>query len=404
VRRLHAKKRWWLVAVLSMLAAAALTVGASAATVGQTTFPMIAGQNQTVGTVTVDVVDSTTVTVSYATNSGWCMTQTHVDVVTNTTDFPLNKSGNPQVGLFPQGTTFTPNCVSTAGPYTFTINTTGNLYVAAHAVVWDKNSQTSFDVVSHAGSAVTAFNGSPVSQTAVAANEPFTYPDCNTYSPSDTAQSLWDTGIGTTAFNAFNSAGADWIWPTLNPRDPITGEYADFTETFSISGLPVSGSLLITADNGYKASVNGGSVGSAQLGPGFPSTLLETVVPGAPQTGDWGVASQGWQTVETWPVSGLKTGSNSLVVTAADEYMWNDGGYLGADFYDAGYDPVGGPITPDPAPGVGSADGSLCTNPGYNPGGVIYKLSVSQYTTSATSWGGNTAFNGGSWATYYTVP
>jgi hypothetical protein len=186
--------------------------------------------------------------------------------------------------------------------------------------------------------------------------------------------------------------GADWIWNAPYPLNPVTGEVVDFSDTFTVpAGFPIiGGSLMITGDNAYEAKVNGGTVGQAQLGNGFPGTLRETVVPGAPQTGDWGVASQGWQSVETYPLSGLTVGANTLAITAANEYLNNGTTFSGPDFYLNAWDPSGGSIIAD-------SDGNdRC----INPAGLIYKLSVQSATSSATGWGSGIAFQGGSWATY----
>lgn len=388
-------------ALLALIAALTISASASAATNGTYTFHLVAGQNTVAGQVDV-VVNSGSVAVTYTADAGFCITQTHVDVVTSPSLFPVNKQGNPMIGLFPKGEAFSP-CVTSAGPYNFTLNTGGALYVAAHAVVW--NGLETTNVVSRVGSPVTGFNGAAVTGTAVAANEPFNYPNCGSYTPDDTSMSLWDSGIGSTAFNAFQAAGADWIWPTLNPVNPIAGEYAQFTETFNVGTGPIdNASLWITADNAYSADLNGSSVGeSISAGPAFPGELRENVGSG-PQVGDWGVASQGWQHADQFTGLSLVPGTNTLVVTAADEYMqagldnylnWGGSGYLTS-------------ISPDPTPGTGlPADGSTCFDPGYNPGAVIYALSFSQYTTVNTGWGGGTqsrGFGGNSWATYYTIP
>lgn len=394
-----------LAALFALVVALTVSASASAATNGTYSFDLMAGQSIVAGQVDV-VVSTGSVAVTYQADPGFCIAQTHVDVVNNTADFPQNKPGSPMIGQFPQGEAFSP-CVTTTPTYTFTLDTSGPVYVAAHAVVW--NGLTTTNVVSRAGSPVTAFNGTGVTGSAVAADEPFNYPNCTYYTPDDTFDSLWDNGIGSTAHNAFQAAGADWIWPTKDPVNPIQGEYAQFTETFSVGTGPIeSASLRITADNAYSADLNGAFIGkSISAGPAFPTELRENVGAG-PQNEAWGVASQGWQKADLINGLSLVPGTNTLVVTAADEYMqagldnylnWGGTGYLTS-------------ISPDPTPGTGlPADGSTCFNPGYNPGAVIYALSFSQYTQGNTGWAGGTApagttlmpFGGGSWATYFTI-
>lgn len=375
----------------------ALTIGVStAAAVNSQTYDLYAGQTTLVGTVTVTELSSTSLTVTYNMNAGYCLTQTHVAVASTPAGIPQTKTGNPIPGQFPQGETFS-SCVTTAGPYTFTGLTKGAVVVAAHAVVWDEGSLQTTTVVSGTNTDVTNVNGTAVTQKAVAANEPFNYPNCSSYTPDDTNPSLWDTGIGTTAFNLFSGAGADWIWATPNPIEPILGDIVDFQQGFTVpSGFQLGGTLTITADNAYSAMLNSTTLGhSISMGPGFPGTLREDVGSG-PQQGDWGVASQGWQHVDTYTLSGLSAGSNTLKVTAADEYM-----NAGDDYLGWGGTTYNSTVYPDPTPGTGlPADGSVCFDPGYNPAGLIYSLSVGTYTHSDTAWGGTNGFSGANWATY----
>lgn len=379
----------------------ALTIGASTASASSyptTTRNLYAGQTTLVGTVTVTQTAPGTIAVSYQMNAGYCLTQTHVYAGT-LANVPETKTGNPIPGQFPQGETFS-SCVTTAGPYTFT-GLPLNVVVAAHAVVWDEGSLQTTTVVSGTNTDVTNVNGSAVTQKAVAANEPFNYPNCSSYTPDDTNPSLWDTGIGTTASSLFSGAGADWIWAAPNPIQPILGDIVDFQQGFTVpAGFQLGGTLTITADNAYSAMLNSTTLGhSISMGPGFPGTLREDVGSG-PQVGDWGVASQGWQHVDTYTLSGLSAGSNTLEVTAADEYM-----NAGDDYLGWGGTTYNSTVNLDPTPGTGlPADGSVCFNPGYNPAGLIYSLSVGTYTHSDTAWGasavGETPFSGSNWATY----
>lgn len=339
--------------------------------------------------------------VKYLTTEDWCLTETHLHVADSLAGIP-QKNGNPPPGKFDYAMEH--DCVT---EYTYPIDLNGwtpgtGLYIAAHAVVWDKTSETSTAVFSSTNTDITEVNGTPSPGKAFLAMEPFNYPSCVSYTPDDTNKSLWDDGIGLAAFNFFSAApAADWIWNTANPENPILGDVVKFQETFSVPGLPVGGTLYVTADNAYKAMLNSTDVGSAQLGPGFSGTLKETLVTPPPQQGDWGVASQGWQSVETYPLSGLVSGENSLMITAANEYMWNDIGYSGPDYYYGSFDPSGGSVNPDPFPGTGI--GGTTEGDGYcrNPAGLIFKATVNYYARSETAWGDGPGFSGKNWAMYF---
>ncbi len=91
---------------------------------------LIAGQNILVGTVTVEVV-GTNYEITYTiTNDGYCLTETHLSVVTAKTNFPLNNAGNPVIGHFEYSESH--DCVSS---YTYTVPTSKGTFIAAHAVV-----------------------------------------------------------------------------------------------------------------------------------------------------------------------------------------------------------------------------------------------------------------------------
>jgi hypothetical protein len=332
------------------------------------------------------------------TDPNWCITETHLAVATSPDDIPQTKKGNPIPGQFEYYDVN--DCIT---EYTYKIGLADNgwtagtaIVIAAHAVVWDKTSETEMVIFSNTNTDITQVNGAPVTSKAVEANEPFNYPNCRYYTPDDTFKSLWDDGIGAAAFNIFNaSPTADWIWNSLNPENPIWGDVVTFEEPFDVPGLPITGTLYITADNGYSIMLNDTLIGQAQLGPGFPDTLMETV-DALPQQGDWGVASQGWQSVEAYLLNGLMSGDNTLAITAANEYMWNDGGYWGPDYYYGSYDPAGPPVNPDPFPGTGIDGDGICRN----PAGLIFKASVDYYTRSETGWGAGMDFPGKNWATY----
>lgn len=369
------------VAALFALAVTALTIGVSSASALEPTVTqnLIAGQNQVVGSVIATPLSSTSLKVEYKMNTGWCLTQTHVAAGT-LAQIPKTKTGNPIPGQFPQGDTFS-TCQDSAGPYTFT-GLPNPAYVAAHAVVWDESSLATTTVVSRPG--VTTGLGP-----AVAATEPgvgVSYPACPA-GDNDAIPSLWDGNAKLLGGSTPNWGSADWIWTTPYPLTPVAGEVATFSDGFTVpAGFQLGGTLTITADNAYSATLNSTLLGhSISLGPGFPGTLMENA-----QVGSWGVASQGWQLVNQYPLSGLKAGANTLNVTAANEYMYPDDSYLN---WDNGAQTYLGSISIDP-------DGATQC---INPAGLIYKLEAGTYTHSETAWGAGTGFAGANWATYFTV-
>ena len=368
------------VAALFALVVTALTIGVSTASaVTPAQVSLIAGQNQVVGTVDI----SGNLQVSFTMNAGWCLTETHVYAGPES-GVPVTKTGNPIPGKFPLGDTFS-TCVGSAGPYTFG-PLTGPVVVAAHAVVWDKSSLTTTTVVSRPG--VTVGSGS-----AVAAIEPgvgVSYPACPA-GDDDAIPSLWDSNAKLLGGATPNWGSADWIWTTPYPLTPVSGEVATFSDGFTVpAGFQLGGTLTITADNAYSATLNSTLLGrSISLGPGFPGTLRENIGSG-PQVGDWGVASQGWQLVNQYPLTGLVAGANTLHVTAANEYMSPDDSYLN---WDAGAQSYLGSISIDP-------DGATQC---INPAGLIYKLEAGTYTHSETAWGDGLPFAGANWAMYIPV-
>lgn len=90
---------------------------------------LIAGQNQYAGTVRVTKVDAETLEVVFQAAPGFCITETHLDVAADPSEFPVNGGGNPKIGNFEyQGSHY---C---EGQVVYTVPATGT-YIAAHAVV-----------------------------------------------------------------------------------------------------------------------------------------------------------------------------------------------------------------------------------------------------------------------------
>ncbi|MBN1855344.1 MAG: hypothetical protein JW846_00125, partial [Dehalococcoidia bacterium] len=160
------------------------------------------------------------------------------------------------------------------------------------------------------------------------------------------AVEAWEHSAWSTAKTLF-ATDADWVWNSYRVLEPVDGEVVDFRHEFVVAGTPEAGQLIVTADNGYEAYLNGTFVGSAQVtdfdGTDWQDSLLYY---------SW-VDGQNWQSVETWDVSTLLVpGVNTLILETANEYMGPDD---------------------SPAQNTGTIDS--------NPGGVIYEL---VFTTEPT--------------------
>lgn len=71
---------------------------------GSCTFPMLAGQDIDIGTVTLTWVTNSSVEVVYEiTDPLYCMYEIHLDLQADPDNFPHTKKGNPKVGLFAYG-------------------------------------------------------------------------------------------------------------------------------------------------------------------------------------------------------------------------------------------------------------------------------------------------------------
>ena len=106
-------------------------------TAGDTTdVTLIAGQNQPCGHITI-YSDGDFIYVTYYTDSGWTLTETHLMIVADPSDFIVNNAGNPKVGQFPFGDTGlnTDHSVTYAVPYPAGVVAGQTVYVGAHAVV-----------------------------------------------------------------------------------------------------------------------------------------------------------------------------------------------------------------------------------------------------------------------------
>lgn len=91
---------------------------------------LIAGQNMVAGSVTVSN-DATNLYVTYTTVNGWQIQKTHL-YVGKCSLIPTSGGGNPQVGLFPYQTTYSPRV--TTCTYTLPLSALDSCYcIASHA-------------------------------------------------------------------------------------------------------------------------------------------------------------------------------------------------------------------------------------------------------------------------------
>ena len=309
------------------------------------TYPLYAGQDWLVGEVLVknsadQVCVKFVITDLDAIAEGWGITETHVAIADEVSEIP-QKNGNPIPGQFSANDEYDP-AVTETGWICF--DHAGDAVIAAHAVV-------ALPEVSHvekhefcevSGTEATV-GGSP-------ATLAWVHPSWNA--------NLTENLPGT---------GADWIWNSYRVGQPVTGEIVEFTHAFAIVGVPTVGTLKITADNAFEASVNGSVVGDSEnlFGDWRTSDLTESYVAAS----SIGVSS--WATVRTFDVLGyLLAGANSLAVTGVNEQA--DSGTIDS-----------------------------------NPAGVIYRLCVESEEliidrpyADETAWGGEGDFPGANWATY----
>ncbi|MBR9700751.1 hypothetical protein GOV11_02700 [Candidatus Woesearchaeota archaeon] len=300
----------------------------------ETVYPLFAGQDIDVGTLTVDE-DGDNLVITYSTTGDWVMTETHLDVQCSTEEIPRTVKrgkknapdtyGGPIPGHFKYVAYHDPAVTE----WTETLerpDCDGNLIIAAHAVVRKE-----------------VVLGTPhttvVSDTSVQVTDGNIYTNLSLYPYNAIAawqHSAWISNVNPT----FAGSGATWIWESVYANDPLADEYVTFKKTFEIEGEPTAGTLRITCDNEYTATLNGLPVG----------------------------VDDNWKSVESYDVTSLlNAGSNTLEVIALN---WG---------------------TP------GSSTGS-------NPGACIFDLeadSIVREVYEETAWSNGTRFvPKGNWATY----
>jgi hypothetical protein len=368
-------KRIYLLAMV--VVAALLLVNPAFAEVTQTLYM---GQTTPVGTVTV-TNSGFDLTITYHTNAPYLLVETHLAVGPGLEDSTLvNNAGNPKVGLFPYGGPVTP--YSDTAVYNITV-TSFPVQIAAHAVVINTDAATPGQVVSdtsfmvtrsRAGDDPTPFAECIADSPAFRADEPLNYRSCPLFATDalqsgnddSTTPSVWDNRITGSGKAELQASGADWIWESAQVLDPVAGTVIRLEKNFNIDGYPLSGTLLIAADNGFQAYVN-------QISVQVSSTV----------SGDWKnsdlyqafVTQDGWEPIYNPAVGDwLQKGNNNLTIDAVNEHFNSDD-------------------SPNPCEGY----------PQNNPGGVIFLLKYCS-AQGQTAWGNGTSFPGSSWAMYFVYP
>lgn len=390
-------------------------------------YPLYAGQTMLVGYVYV-CSDGSSLTVTYDTSStGWLISETHLAVGDQLNDIP-QRNGNPPPGQFPYKSYHDPYVTtvsysipkSAIGP----IDVGDTVYIAAHAVVWDPNSgggSGTILVCSDGNETYTAYNNFVLGDDAgtITGNTPvragMAYPSAEPYGEQfDAVPSAWDDGVG--APFAGGSACADWIWEenlmevdgvVINQVvNPVHGDRVEFTDTFDLPPADsYSGTLYVSCDNAYEAYVNTTTPGNPLLWGQLGNVPNDPPYPEGPYPGpgwwtsdlyETSVNTDGWQSVESAPLTGLSQGPNYLFFRAANEYMAPDDQF----------NPTAGnariiDVYPEPYAFVPSAY--------INPAGIIWQAEINYYNEpdrDETAWGaqgpgpGGNPFPGKNWATY----
>jgi len=165
--------------------------------------------------------------------------------------------------------------------------------------------------------------------------------------------------------------------------DPWKGDIVDFTKAFALPGTPVSGTLWITADDGYEVSLNGNFVGNHGLLSGWRTSDLKYIyVPGH------GI----WKSVEKYDIGGkLTQGTNTLFIQTANRYMGCDNPVVRNSIVSADETLELTDTVVAPAGGVIAGCGSTCAEPkgtaDTNAGALKYEAYIcTESSTSADAW------------------
>ena len=180
------------------------------------------------------------------------MTETHLQVAETLDGIPQTKKKNPIPGQFDDSMDH--DCVQT---YTFevplgTFAVGAERVIAAHAVVWDMDSETTGKFFSDGDGSTKVTDGNVPAAiypySAVDAWEAFD-------DPSDDTPSLWDTLVDHTFVDA------DWIWESYRVVDWTVPQDVSFEHLFDVPGYPTGGGVYVATDNMYSASMNGAFLG-----------------------------------------------------------------------------------------------------------------------------------------------
>ncbi len=248
---------------------------------------LYAGQNWEIGKVLIknDVAGKICVkfvlTDQDAIDEGWIITGAHVAVASSIAGIPQNKNGNPIPGHFTINKPIDPGVTETEWfclDYAWTAGTP--IYIAAHANIElpEQSEIKPFCI----------YSGTDALIGATPATLAWVHP-------------LWNPNL------TIDLAPAQWIWNSERTLQPVTGEIVEFTHNFPLEGTPLTGTLAITADNGFEASLNGSLLGdSTNLTAGWQaSDLTEPWV-----STDAGIST--WATVRTFAVGALLGANNTL--------------------------------------------------------------------------------------------
>ncbi len=233
-------------------------------------------------------------------------------------DIPVDSTGTPALDKFRYSYVFkdgeTSHAFAPVDISGVTSTDVGQIFVSAHATVEKKNVQTCSWVYSGDGGDTFKATSNPKLGADVSSTPK---------TRSGTAVPAWAPGAdsalylrGTSSSSLFKFTKANWIWESYRVVDPWKGDIVDFTKTFALAGTPLSGTLWITADDGYDVSLNGASVGNHGLLSGWRTSDLKFgYVPGH------GI----WKSVEKFDITPkLVSGSNTLFVQTANRYMGCD--------------------------------------------------------------------------------
>lgn len=300
-------------------------------------YTLYAGQTTPVGTVQVwnDVTD---LHVAIDLADGWCMTESHVDARSTVAEIPQTKKNNPIPGQFAAGNAYDP-CAD-ADAFTFPLSALGTTpVIAVHVKVWEKTEST-VEIASAAGDVIS---------TKGAWTDPW---------PAATA-AVVSGYVGWPAI-----AGAAYIGSQA-AGDPFDQNWwRKVTETFTVPGLPVGGTLWVNSDNYEFTTFNGVEIQRDDDG----GLAADATVEGAGAEPFPRSDPQTWSTVEE--VSFVPLAGANTFEFAFRNVTW---------------------------PG--------CCGFTDNPTGLAYRAVATYYAHNESAWAaqggpGSNAFVGANWATY----